>query len=341
MPGAGGTGQQKQAQGIDLYDLLAGEIAKSLQAEQPQAPQPPQQQPLSPVSAFAAARNPQFAPMLNQQAQAPEQARYASQQAAFEAAMSGRERAMQTGASLVGSQMRSGGRPQIRENTIVGDDGKRYRVQETVDPSSGAVLSQRVVGQAPENMAFLPTPQGFYPASRQTGQAGGGPVQSGGATLYPAPPAGIAQGAITQRGLRVIAEEARDASLSYAQKRGGLARTAIQTAGNLPFVGGLARTATGYVEPEAELTNTSIGRVSDMLLRLKSGAQINESEYQRLTKLVPQIGESPEVIAGKWAQFFTELGAIEKARGDLFPATATQQPAQQSDPLLEELWGGQ
>ena len=124
-----------------------------------------------------------------------------------------------------------------------------------------------------------------------------------------------------QQSLRAIAESARSASMSYAQTSSPAARVGTQVAGNLPLVGGLARTITGYVAPEAELTNTQLGRVSDALLRLKSGAQINESEYARLTQLLPKLGDAPEVIAGKWDQFFAELNAIESARGALYPVT--------------------
>jgi hypothetical protein len=54
------------------------------------------------IQAAAAAMNPQFAPYLIQQANAPAQAKYQQQQAAFEAAMQGQQHALTAGTQLIG-----------------------------------------------------------------------------------------------------------------------------------------------------------------------------------------------------------------------------------------------
>lgn len=85
-----------------LADAVLKHILSTLQQPAPQAPAIPQQQGLSPLKAAAAALNPQFAPLLLQQANAPAQAQYQQQQQAFEQAMQGRREALSGGIALAG-----------------------------------------------------------------------------------------------------------------------------------------------------------------------------------------------------------------------------------------------
>jgi hypothetical protein len=54
--------------------------------------------------------------------------------------------------------------------------------------------------------------------------------------------------------------------------------------------------------------------ISDMLLRARSGAQINEQEYQRLRKLMPNPRTAPETFRINLSRFITETNNILAAR---------------------------
>ena len=78
--------------------------------------------------------------------------------------------------------------------------------------------------------------------------------------------------------------------------------------------------------------------VKDALLRARSGAQINEQEYKRLSKLVPDMGDSDTMFKGKMKSFEQSLDLmignrveaqrkggvyVEGVEGGTSPATAT------------------
>jgi hypothetical protein len=54
--------------------------------------------------------------------------------------------------------------------------------------------------------------------------------------------------------------------------------------------------------------------VKDSLLRARSGAQINEQEYARLSKLVPDFSDSNEQFQGKMKAFRESLNSITQQR---------------------------
>lgn len=62
--------------------------------------------------------------------------------------------------------------------------------------------------------------------------------------------------------------------------------------------------------------------LSDMLLRARSGAQINEQEYQRLRKLMPNTRTTPEAFRSNLSRFIVEANNVLAAR----QGEATQQP---------------
>jgi hypothetical protein len=116
----------------------------------------PQQQPLGGIQAAAAAMNPQFAPILMQQANAPAQARYQQQQAAFEAAMQGQQHALAAGTQLIGQ----------------GSKEDIARMMEQGKQGQDAIANQlRMLGlqiqmqnaKTSETKANKPTPQGYVP----------------------------------------------------------------------------------------------------------------------------------------------------------------------------------
>jgi len=58
----------------------------------------------------------------------------------------------------------------------------------------------------------------------------------------------------------------------------------------------------------------SLANVSDLLLRARSGAQINEQEYARLSALLPKATDEPQVFAAGLARFKRELAVIRAER---------------------------
>ena len=62
---------------------------------------------------------------------------------------------------------------------------------------------------------------------------------------------------------------------------------------------------------EAQNYKLVLDDMSDRILRLRSGAQINEREYQRLRKLLPRFGRYHEVDIKQLDKFLEEFTAIE------------------------------
>lgn len=306
MAGAGGTGQQPKQQ-PDLYDMLAAEIAKSLGAEQPQAPAPPQQQPLSPASAFAAARNPQFAPMLNQQAQAPEQARYASQQAAFEAAMSGRQNAMQAGVGLVRSQP---------------DGLDRARLDELI-------RHNQAMENKPPNMAFLSTPEGFVAANRRTAEVSQPLRRPDGSIAYPQPPAGvvsdISAGTANLQGLDNL-RAAYQRIRSETQNDWNATKVVGTIAGETRLGGMLAPKYAEYTAARRASLNAYIKSVT--------GAQFSVAELQRYEGQYPEPWDD-EVLAEQKIETLKQRSVADmQAKMRAFPAASGAAP-QQTESIVD------
>ena len=60
-----------------------------------------------------------------------------------------------------------------------------------------------------------------------------------------------------------------------------------------------------------------VNDLSDRLLRARSGAQINEQEFERLTKIVPRLNTSEEVFKAEVRSFIEELDKIVKIKSSL------------------------
>jgi len=93
--------------------------------------------------------------------------------------------------------------------------------------------------------------------------------------------------------------------------------------------------------PESVLEMIHItDNISDMLLRARSGAQINEQEYARLRKLMPNPRTSPESFRANLSRFIVETNNIMSARqgGEVTqpnePAAAP--PAQPGQPIVQQ-----
>lgn len=335
MAGAGGTGPQQQPNQLDdLREQLVQAITQQLHGGEPT---PPQYQPaqVSPQQGFAMARNPQLAGMLNQNIQAPAQAQYAQQQAAFEQAMSGRQNAIGAGVSLLGSQARSN-RPMIKEYIEV-IDGKRMRIRDTLD-ASGNTVRQEVLGEAPESMAMLASPEGYFPTSRQTGQAKG-PVQSpGGGTVYPPPPAGVvssvAASTATLGGLDDIWRAYQEIHEKTAGE-GGYLDIARQRVGT--FVG--ETRLGGALAPEYAKYTSSRRASLNAYIKGQTGAQFSVKELERYDTQYPEPWDPPEIARSKIDELRQRALNDMQAKLRVFPGAAGAAPqgaAPQSESIVDK-----
>lgn len=90
-----------------------------------------------------------------------------------------------------------------------------------------------------------------------------------------------------------------------AQDPGAVNRTAVP-GGSLPGIGGIIRNQAGVAEYDALGYN-----IADALLRLRTGAQANESEIRGLqTQLMPRPGDSPQVVQLKLQQLRQNFDTI-------------------------------
>ena len=324
MPGAGGTGQQpQQQQGVDLYDLLATEIAKTMQQPQPQAPMPAQQQPLSPTSAFAAARNPQFAPHLINQAQAPEQARFAQQQAAFEQAMSGRQNAMSAGVSMVNSQNRAygqGGRPAlaILEMDDPDNPGKKVRNTVNVIRDLDGTARIQVLGATPWTPGNVPavpgaSPQMTFPRGSSTPGAAT-PVP--GAPVPPAPPSVEEDYRKNQAfidGSNHLREAFRELKGSTAG-RSGLGNVIGQELGEFKYGGAIP-----YSAPNAKFESELRTTLDTMIVAI-TGLSFPENAFRRYRSELPVATDSEDQAMQKIDNVVRKFIAEQKSMKQTYPA---------------------
>ncbi len=85
--------------------------------------------------------------------------------------------------------------------------------------------------------------------------------------------------------------------------------------------------------------------VKDSLLRARSGAQINEREYDRLSKLVPDMSDSIPMFKGKMKEFKTTFSSIVDERkkaqkaGGVYIRGESKDPSQMTDDELKKSLG--
>jgi hypothetical protein len=297
-------------------------------------------QPLNPTAAFAAARNPQFAPMLNQQAQAPEMARYGQQQAAFEAAMSGRQQAMQTGASLVGGQnrMTRANRPQLRMVQTVDAQGNPVTVPMEYDPATGTLSPMETTAGQGQFPKFVPprtlsSPTGFQNMDPVTGKTT--PVTTqGGAPVYPQPPAGvvsdIAAGTANLQGLEAL-RSAYQKIRSETTDSWDATKVVGTMAGETRLGGMLAPNYASYTASRRASLNAYIKSVT--------GAQFSVAELQRYEGQYPEPWDD-EALAEQKIQALSQRAIADmQAKMRAFPGSAGAGPqvsAPQSESIVDK-----
>lgn len=179
--------------------------------------------------------------------------------------------------------------------------------------------------------------------------------------LQPMPTGGEVTQATTGLALGETLKRAEDSFNAYVQSHGTAGRIGTSALLKLPFGIGAAADefVVSYTDPEGSLTARDLSNVADILLRLRSGAQINEAEYARLRALLPRLGENPVSAAQKFKSFRSELTqrlnvnmrlrpalfsdeALNKAgftRRDILSLTEAA-GTEGGGNLLEELWSG-
>jgi len=318
MAGAGGTSPQQPNQMDDLREQLIQAITDHLHGGNPQAPQYQPAQ-VTPQQGFAMARNPQLAPMLNQNIQAPAQAQFQQQQAAFEAAMQRRHQALQAGTSLVNAQQRQ-------------DPLDALRLQETIRHNKEMEKPNLTAPAKPREM-LTTHPDGtqwiFNLDTNQERRAGGAAKPPSEATVT-----ARTSFETTKENLSLLK------NMAMAGGSGGLLGRAGATVQR-----GLSHIPGNEMFSSQANVNDYNAIVNDLGTQLRTvyGAQGIRSiqEIQLLLKNLPPYGSAPELIEQRFAKIDAIINKLESERQRMQPAAFPTTPQQPADPLLEELWGGQ
>lgn len=183
----------------------------------------------------------------------------------------------------------------------------------------------------PIKLSLLTGAAGTGTVNPYTGQMGGMVNDpSTGRPFQPQTPPGVQTAITSGLTLKGLIDTASSKFFTFASKVPA-SRRLVMSAGRATigaFSEGAADVATGYVDPEANDVATSLKAVADTLLRLKSGAQINESEYARLRSLLPGIGSNEQDAANKFALFEQELMTRLYSNAQMNPAAFTEQALQ-------------
>ena len=280
----------------ELDERVLEYILDVMESEPPQAPQLQQPRGLTNWEAAAGALNPQTIPFFQQRA--GQGAATANQQAqsAFEAQMAGRKEAM----GLVGPVLQSQ-RTDI-DLARIAETERHNRALEARAPRSRSRIVYDRSGNAYEQ--DLETDE-VRPITLPGGGQAGKPYTEQ-----------TTDRIAKLNALRNMAVEASSAikSLSgipqMARSAGRMARGAER------FITG-GSDITGALAPDFEKSATALKLLSEELVRMKSGAQINESEYARLESLMPGPGEEQSIMEYKLGRFIAYLEELASTRSEM------------------------
>lgn len=184
-------------------------------------------------------------------------------------------------------------------------DGVPTRVVDVYDSVTGELLGRSESGAAGYAPWIQPAVPGVSPPIRVPRVGPAGPVQGG---VMPPPAPGAATAATQSLNMRVLYKDALKSFEDYVGKTSRTQRTITSVGRNIPGVGGIIEeTALSYTDPEGVTVARKVDNLADMLLRLRSGAQINDKEFMRLRALLPKLGENPETALANFRRFETEL----------------------------------
>lgn len=316
LPAGGQTQPQQPDQLEQLREQLVQRIADQMSGPEPT---PPQYQPaqVSPQQGFAMARNPQLAGMLNQNIQAPAQAQFQQQQAAFEQAMSGRQQAATLGAGMVNAQTRGmgsslGGRPALGTIEI---DGVRTLVNVVRAPDGTASIQP--LGPSPWTPGNVPAVPGVSPPMTypRRGSEPGPATPVRGAVTPPAP-------AETEKDYRKnqafiagsnhLRESFRKLKAATAG-RSGLGNVIGQELGEFKYGGAIP-----YSNPNAAFENELRTTLDTMIVAI-TGLSFPEQAFRRYRSELPVATDSEQQAMDKIDNVVRKFLAEQKSMEGTYP----------------------
>jgi len=327
MAGAGGTAPKKQDDIEALREALIPELMKHLGG---QAPTPPQYQPapISPMQGYAMARNPQAAGLINQTIQAPAQAQFAQQQAAFEAAMGQRQQATGLAAGLINAQTRQsgyGGRPALatiidEDGSLTGTKGKRITANVSRGPD-GRISSIEEVGPTPWAPQIVQGTEGGQEKTMMVEKPGtGGTTRDLG--IKPLTKPGVVEDiSDTTQLLRNIDSIRANPLVAQGGTGERAKRIGQEVVRAMPLVG--PQVSAG-MNPDLEKFEADIDNVRSRVQLLLTGKAVNTTEIKRLIGLIPagSTAVDPAFFNASMDRFYNEFKASmqrqARLRSDLF-----------------------
>lgn len=305
--GAPAPQQPSDIEGVrkQLFDF----IKQQLNAPTPQAPQY-QQTPLTPTQGFALARNPQAAGQMMQYQQAPAQANYMQQQAAFEGAMAGRHQALQTGTALLGQEQKQQMNPLELARYL-----ETVRHNQAMEGRPGAASKPReMLTTHPDGTQWI-----FNLDTNQERPAGGAAKPPTEATVT-----ARTSFETTKENLKLLKNMALASGTSLGERFGAtMQRGFSHIPGNEMF------------SSQANVNDYN-AIVNDLGTQLRAvyGAQGIRAiqEIQLLLKNLPPYGSAPELIEQRFGKIESIINKLEQERQRLqpnvFPSGAIETPEQ-------------
>lgn len=309
-----GGGQNDQLE--QIREALVGAIRQHLTGPQPT---PPQYQPqtLTPLQGFAEARNPQLAGQIEQGIQAPGQARYAQQQAAFEAAMQGRHEAMTGGLGLLNLQGKQDQQDIMNQLRMM---GLAIQEQRAKDAENKPTNPQSDIVYDAQGRAFRSPKSGgpaspiMLPGGEQAGK------QNSENTVA------------VRTNLDRVRQDLTDLKNAYAanisETPNQYQRAGQQVLQDIPIAREFgSKTARDFRSLKQEL-------ILSLPNLFGAGKRITQFEVQRLEQILPDLASGGEFTEDTINRFMNELNRIAETRGALQPNIFNSSSA--STPLTKE-----
>lgn len=345
-----------------MRSLLTKHFTDVLSGPEPQAPlyQPAA---LTPVQSYAQARNPALAGQLESAYQAPGQARYAQQQAAFEQAMDTRKQALGGAVSMVNADASLDARLAKRTTRYVNTEipkghpgaGQPIIIAETTD-AMGNLVDTRYVGPGRNPTGVLDTNYGLLFYSRYgdpfAGRGGGeqgkptgpGPAAPASPTRAPNAPSGphVMRSDLQKKygadaaGMARAETSAKQRGIQIVEDAGGTSTTGAAPGGGTPSLG-----AGGFVEVGGR---RAMKTPSDIMVQTQTNQENLRGAFATAEKLWGAFSRKSALTRGV-EQLGTDLpligGKVRQALGYFDPEmTNTKQALDRVSQILNYLVSG-
>jgi len=198
-----------------------------------------------------------------------------------------------------------------------------------------------ITGEAkPRAVTIQKTDQGLIYVDAVTKQTLGGVTNLSGTGIAQVPLSEGARKEIRQTfSMKQLSTRARASFEKMLTTTSQGERTLLGGVQGIPFGIGetLDRYVISFLSPEITLMSREFGNLADKLLRLQSGAQINEQEFARLRAFLPHVGENPQVALDKFKQFDQELADVLANNMTLNPGRFTEEVLAEKGFSLSEI----